>query len=86
MRGVCVHLHLFFICLVEIETGIIMSLYWYLGEMKLCIFTNVNKSFYCSDFDLFVTQGLCSYVLKTNPQAKEMGVCIGYDGRYNSQR
>ncbi|XP_052794859.1 phosphopentomutase-like [Mya arenaria] len=32
------------------------------------------------------TQGLCAYLLKTTPQAKEMGVCVGYDGRHNSKR
>ncbi|XP_052279958.1 phosphopentomutase-like [Dreissena polymorpha] len=32
------------------------------------------------------TQGLCSYVIENIPDAKEMGVCVGYDGRYNSKR
>ncbi|XP_052278891.1 phosphopentomutase-like [Dreissena polymorpha] len=32
------------------------------------------------------TQGLCSYVIENIPDAKAMGVCVGYDGRYNSKR
>ncbi|KAL4227994.1 Phosphoglucomutase-2 [Mactra antiquata] len=32
------------------------------------------------------TQGLCSYVIQTIPEAKQMGVCVGFDGRYNSKR
>lgn len=32
------------------------------------------------------TQGLCKYMLANEPDAKSMGVCVGYDGRYNSKR
>ena len=31
-------------------------------------------------------QGLCKYVISTVPEASTMGVCVGYDGRYNSER
>ncbi|XP_053400354.1 phosphopentomutase-like [Mercenaria mercenaria] len=32
------------------------------------------------------TQGLCKHTLSCIPEAKTMGVCVGYDGRYNSKR
>jgi phosphoglucomutase len=32
------------------------------------------------------SQGLCSYVLKTVPQAATRGVVVGHDHRHNSER
>ena len=35
---------------------------------------------------MFDLQGLCNYLMSSVPGAKAMGIVVGYDGRYNSER
>lgn len=46
---------------------------------------NVNRSSYLVLL-ILLYQGLCSYLLKSQPDIRSKGLVIGFDGRHNSHK